>query len=105
MLGVNLFLFVGACAFFFNIDPILDFYFKYEGVAFIANIVLVGFFSTFFSKAGFIGVEYKGTFMNSLLLLGLCFGALIWACLMNNHGILITAATPFIILKIISERF
>lgn len=103
MLGMNLFLFSAAVGFFFNIEPLLNFYEAYKGVALLGNVAIVGILSTLFFPAGFIGIVHSDTMKSSLILLGASILAVIWSVIMNTQGIALSAALPFILLKIFQE--
>ncbi len=106
MLGMNLFFLVGASAFLFAIMPLLYFYGTYKGAAFFCNILFVGFVTTFFAQAGFVGVQTSDASQVrycSLLLLGGCILGLIWSTLTNAYGLFISAGLPFICLKSLQE--
>lgn len=106
MLGANIFLIVGALAFIFDIESILYWYGVYQGAVFILPIVVVGICSLC-SSAGFIGIENKNkeaVRSTSLYLLGASVICLLWSIMLNRSGIFISAALPFIVLKIIQAK-
>jgi len=107
MLGVNLFLLVGALLFLSNAFSLLYYYGAYKGVVFLSGIAVVGVITTFFSEAGFIGVEGRNKIAirkASLQLLLFTIFGIIWSFVMNNYGLIITAVVPFIMLRIVREK-
>ncbi len=106
MLSMNIFFLVGTMAFLFSFNPILYVYGIYKGATFIGCVTGVGLITTFFFPAGFIGIEHsdkKKIRRASLQLLGASILGLIWAVVMNDYGVTITAAIPFLILLLLSD--
>jgi hypothetical protein len=105
MMGANLFLIASASFFLFQINPCLSFLGEYKGPSFMLAVLLVGIYSTFFTRHGFVGCTGDQTKIRyaSLLLLVATLFALAWAFIFNSHGLLISAIAPFIILRILSE--
>lgn len=106
MLGVNLFFFVGAAAFSLKIMPILKFYGTYQGAAFFLNIVVIGLITTFISPAGFVGIyHHDKTALKtaSYKLLAVSFAYLCISFLLQNYGLFISAALPFIALRLVRD--
>ena len=107
MLGVNLFLLVGAGAFLGNVYSILYYFGAYKGPVFLSCILLVGLFTTLFSSSGFVGVESKNSkkvYKASLQMLLLNFFAIVWSIIMNSYGLIVSVVIPFIGLRIIYDR-
>ncbi len=107
ILGVNLFLAVGAVAFLGNIDLLLYYYATYKGVVFLSSIAFVGLITTLFSDAGFVGVaaHNKKLVRNaSLQLLALTCAAIAWSYVMNTDGLLVAVMLPFMILRLMYEK-
>ncbi len=105
MLGANAFFLVGATAFLCEIRSILYWYGMYKGAIFMACVVAVGCI-TLFLPTGFIGVEHpdsKKVYKTSLQLLGMSVFGLIWAFVMNQYGITVAAAIPFLVLKLLRD--
>lgn len=106
MLGVNLFFFVGASAFMFNIMPILELYGSYKGAAFFINIAIIGIITTLFSPTGFIGVYHHNkaavTTASYKLLAGTfaCFGL---SLALNSFNLIVSAGLPFIALRMLRD--
>lgn len=105
MMGANLFLVASAFFFLFQINPCLTFLGAYKGPCFIAGVLLVGIYSTFFTRYGFIGItgDHKKIRSTSFILLAATVAALIWAFAFNNSGLLLSAIVPFIALRILNE--
>ena len=55
IMGLNLFLCVGAVGFLFTIKPLLAFYEQYQFMVPFFFIVPIGVVTTFFTEAGFVG--------------------------------------------------
>lgn len=107
MLGANLFLVIGAIGFLFRAGSILYWYGMYEGASFLFPIVLVGLATMTYSTAGFIGVLHanNNTIRSaSIKLLVVTLFAFGWSIVANNAGLFISAALPFIILKVIQSK-
>lgn len=106
MMGANLFLVASAFFFLFQINPCLSILGAYKGPSFIAAVLLVGIYATFFTRYGFIGStgDPKKIRSASLMLLASTGIALIWAFIFNERGLLISAITPFIVLRMVSEH-
>ena len=108
MLGVNIFLAVGALAFLADIDPLLYYYGMYKGVAFLSCIAAVGLITSCFSESGFIGVASHNKKLirdSSLQLLAINFAAIAWSFVMNADGLIISVVLPYIVLRVMYERF
>ena len=105
MMGANLFLVLSAFFFLFQINPCLSILGEYKGPCFIAAVLIVGIFSTFFTRYGFIGAtgDHKKIRFASIILLVGTTAALLWAFLFNHLGIAISAIVPFIALRILNE--
>ena len=106
MLSMNVFFLVGTMAFLFSFNPILYVYGIYKGATFIGCVTGVGLITTFFFPAGFIGIEHsdkKKIRRASLQLLGASILGLIWAVVMNDYGVTITAVIPFLILLLLND--
>lgn len=105
MMGANLFLVASASFFLFQINPCLSFLGGYKGPSFILAVLLVGIFSTFFTKYGFVGCtgDQQKIKHASLLLLIATLSALAWAFIFNQSGLLISAIIPFIALRMLCE--
>lgn len=105
MIGANLFLVLSAFFFLFQINPCLSFLGAYKGPSFIAAVLLVGILSTFFTRYGFIGCTGDRDKIRhaSLLLVIATLAALSWAFIFNQQGLLISAAIPFIALRMLNE--
>jgi hypothetical protein len=105
MMGANLFLIASASFFLFQINPCLSFLGGYKGPSFILAVLLVGIYSTFFTRHGFVGCtgDHHKIRHASLLLLIATLAALAWAFIFNSHGLLVSAIAPFITLRILSE--
>jgi hypothetical protein len=107
MLGVNLFLLVGAFAFLSDTSSILYYFGTYKGAVFLSCIAIVGLVTTFFSHAGFIGIKTNNAKMirkSSLQLLFFTIISIIWSLITNNYGLLTSAVIPFIILRTIYAK-
>lgn len=107
MLGLNIFLIVGACGFLFEIPAILDWYSSSKGGPLFTCIAVVGFISMFCTKTGFIGIATKKKeIMNytSFLLLAATFIALVWSVSAEAYGLLWAVVMPFIVLKITRDQ-
>lgn len=107
MLGLNLFLIVGALGFFLHIDSILDWYSTSHGGPLFTIIALVGLVTIFCSSRGFIGVTSKkpgAVKYASFLLLAATFIALVWSVSADFHGLLWAVILPFIALRLIREQ-
>ena len=107
MLGINLFLFVGAIGFLFHVPIILKWYSASKGGPFFSCIVLVGLLSIFFTKSGFLGNQTKtkaAIRYGSFLLLASTIIALIWSLQMNTQGLLGAVVLPFFVLKMIQHQ-
>jgi len=109
MLGVNLFLLVGAVAFLGELYGILMLYGTYKGAALLACVGIVGLMTTLFTDARFIGVDVVGkTALKkrySFMLLLVTMLAFVWAVMMNQQGLVVSAIVPFIILRVMYEEF
>lgn len=107
MLGINLFLLVGAFAFLGNVPLFLYCYGTYKGAVFLSCLGIIGVITTCFSQAGFIGVitnNKREMRKASLQLLVLNIIAIVWSLAANNYGLLITAVIPFIVLRIVYAK-
>lgn len=105
MMGANLFLVASATFFLFQINPCLSFLGAYKGPSFILAVLLVGIYSTFFTRYGFVGCTGDQSKIRyaSLILLVATVAALAWAFIFNHHGLLISAVAPFITLRMLNE--
>lgn len=106
MMGANVFLVASAFFFLFQINPCLSILGAYKGPCFIIAVLLVGIFSTFFTRYGFVGCtgDQHKIRSASLILLASTVFALIWAFIFNDRGLLISAIVPFIALRILNEH-
>ncbi len=107
MLGLNIFLIMGAAGFLLNSDTILDWYSTTKGGPLFCSIAIVGLISTFSSSRGFIGIAAKKKELvnySSFLLLAATFIALVWSVSAESYGLLWAVVLPFIILKIMREQ-
>lgn len=107
MLGINLFLIVGAIGFLLNNDTILDWYGSTKGGPLFCAVAIVGIITTMFSSRGFIGVVAKKRELvvySSLLLLAATFIALVWSVSAESQGIFWAIVVPFILLKVMREK-
>ena len=106
MMGANLFLVASAFFFLFQINPCLSVLGAYKGPCFIAAVLLVGIYTTFFTRYGFIGAtgDHKKILTASIILLASTAAALAWSFLFNHHGLLVSAVAPFIALRIMCEQ-
>jgi hypothetical protein len=108
MLGVNLFLLVGACAFLSNMYSLLYYFGTYKGPVFLVSTFVVGLCTTIFSKAGFVGVDTpdrKKIYTTSLRLLFFNFVCIIWSIMTNDNGFIISVVVPFVALRVIYDRY
>jgi len=109
MLGVNLFLLVGAIGFLGKLYGLLSLYGTYKGAALLICTSLIGIVATLFTKAGFIGVNVIGKAplkrRYSCFLLIINMIAIVWAIITYQYGLLISAAFPFIVLRFMYENF
>lgn len=105
MMGANLFLIASAFFFLFQINPCLSFLGAYKGPSFIVAVLLVGIYTTFFTRYGFVGCtgDHHKIRHASLLLIIATLAALAWAFIFNPHGLLISAVIPFIALRMLNE--
>jgi hypothetical protein len=107
LLGGYLFLITGAILFMTEAYSILYYYGVYKGASFLSSIALVGIITTFFTKAGFVGVESHDT-LNvkklSLQLLALNFIAVAWAVGLYSYGLIVTAVVPSVVLSRVREE-
>jgi hypothetical protein len=104
MLGLNIFLIIGAIGFLFNNETILQWYSTSHGGPLFMCIVLVGIVSMIFTKAGFIGVQHKNkdaVRYASFLLLVATFIALVWSVSADADGLFWAVALPLVILSIV----
>jgi len=107
MLGVNLFLTLGAVAFLVNIDSLLYYYGAYKGVAFLSCIAVVGIVTSLFSDSVFVGISsHNKKLINevSLQLLAVNAAAIAWSFVMNSDGLIISVVVPYVALRVIYER-
>ena len=105
--GINLFLMTGAFAFLIESESILRFFEAYNGVVFFGGIFVVGLFTTFFSRLGFIGLVVKNQQQlqkMSLLLLSATIVALVWSFFMNDHGSVVSIVVPFTALRLFRKN-
>ncbi len=101
-LGINTFLAIGGFAFLFMILPLLNVYSMYKGAAFFGSILFVGVITTLATHAGFIGVEHhnKQAATNaSVQLLAATALCLLFSLLLQQYGIIVSIAVPFIALR------
>ncbi len=107
MLGVNLFLLVGALLFLGDISSLLYYYGTYKGAVFLSCVAIVGLFTTFFSETGFFVVKINDKKMirtSSLRLLFVTLMSIIWSLITNKYGLIISAVIPFILLRTIYAK-
>jgi hypothetical protein len=107
MLGVNIFLIIGAAGFLLNSDTILDWYGTSKGGPLFCSIAAIGLITTIFSPRGFIGVvaKKKETVQySSFLLLAVTFIALVWSVSAEMYGLLWAVVLPLVILKGMREQ-
>jgi hypothetical protein len=108
MLGVNLFLLIGACSFYGDMSSVLYYLGVYKGPVFLSCLFCVGLLTTLFSQAGFIGIrsaDKKKIENDSLQLLLLSFISIIWSIITNKYGLIISAVIPFIVLRIAYDYY
>ena len=109
MLGVNLFLSVGAIAFLGSFYSLLYFYGTYKGAALLMCTGLVGIATTLYTDVGFIGADVEGKahlkriYSYQLLVINGFF--IMWALMTNCYDVLISVVVPFIALRTAYERF
>lgn len=105
MMGANLFLVASAFFFLFQINPCLSILGAYKGPSFITAVLLVGIYTTFFTRYGFVGCtgDHNKIKHSSLLLLIATLAALAWAFIFNHTGLLVSAILPFIALRLLNE--
>lgn len=108
VLGINLFLLLGAVAFFAEWDQVLYYYQMYKGVVFLSCIFVVGLITTLFTSAGFIGVRSEKrqkikTYSSALLLVNIA--TIIISILLNPYGIIASVIAPFIGLKLCRDAY
>lgn len=107
MLGLNVFLIVGAIGFLFDVGAILEWYSVSRGGPLFGSIAMVGLIATLFTKAGFIGVikrDKQAQKYASFLLLAATFVAFIWAVNGDDRGIFWAVVVPFILLRLTREQ-
>lgn len=107
MLGINLFLILGAVGFLCDISLLLYYYSAYKGVSLLSCIAVVGLLTTLFSPAGFIGIEitkkrliYDASFQ--LLLVNIL--AIVWSFIMNSEGLFLAVVVPYLVVCVMYER-
>jgi hypothetical protein len=101
MVGVCLFMIIGAAMFFFNIEFLDQIYSHYMEAALFTSVFLVGVLATFISPAGFIGVtgESRWVRRSSIYLLLSVVGAVFISYFMRGEGMTGFAVPWFIILS------
>lgn len=105
LLAVNLFLLGGAFGFLLNSDLILEFYGAHKQVVLFVALIIVGLFTTFSTKTGFLGIDKftkKETRILSLYLLAASAFALAISIFVKSYG-LVTAAILIIALKLFED--
>jgi len=107
LLAINLFLLGGGLAFLTNSTILLNVYDNYQHIMLFVALIIVGVVTTFFTKAGFVGVENSSpvkTRRFSLYLLGASVLGLGAALVFKNYGI-VSAAVILILLRFLNEYF
>jgi hypothetical protein len=104
-LGVNVFLVIGGMGFLLQIEPVTRLYGTLMQAAIFCSLSLVGIFTTFFTKDGFIGVNNPNrrlVVLYSLYLL--CASAAAFAFSLQFPGeIVLAGALPFSGILILSH--
>jgi hypothetical protein len=91
IMACTLFFALGSVVFLIN-DPFITFYYdEYASATFFLSLVFVGFITTFFSTAGFVGVESEDKHAvnkASGKLLGVALICLVWSFMASYYEVL-----------------
>lgn len=109
-LGLNLFVFIGAVTFLGNISSISYCYDVHTGLVLWACIFFVGIITTFYTRAGFIGVasaDVKDVYIASLKLLLVTMSYGLWSLWMRQYypGVSSGTILPFVIFDSLYHRW
>ena len=108
VLGINLFLLLGAVAFLSEWDHLLDYYQAHKGAVLLSCIFVIGLITTVFTSAGFIGVksEKKEKIkIYSYILLFINIATIVISTTLNSYGIIASVIAPFILLKLCRDTY